>query len=68
MCAVTHRAKSYQLIKKSLDDVMGPQNKFPVFSLTGNFLGHFPCFPCAVGTLLYIYRRFENIFHQFLGL
>ena len=36
------------------------QTKFPVFwqnfqnslfSLTGNFLGHFPCFPCAVGTL-----------------
>ena len=28
MCAVTHRAKSYQLallIKKSLDDVMGTQ-------------------------------------------
>ena len=26
-------------------------SKFSVFSLTGNFLGHFPCFPCAVGTL-----------------
>ena len=25
--------------------------KFPVFCLTGNFFGHFPCFPCAVGTL-----------------
>ena len=25
--------------------------QFPVFSLTGNFFGHFPCFPCAVGTL-----------------
>ena len=29
----------------------GKISKFPVFSLTGNFLGHFPCFPCAVGTL-----------------
>ena len=26
--------------------------KIPVFSLTGNIVGHFPCFPCAVGTLL----------------
>ena len=26
-------------------------SKFPVFSLTVNLLGHFPCFPCAVGTL-----------------
>ena len=26
-------------------------SKFPVFSLTGIFVGHFPCFPCAVGTL-----------------
>ena len=25
-------------------------SKFPVFSLTGIFLGQFPCFPCAVGT------------------
>ena len=25
-------------------------SKFPVFSLTVNF-GHFPCFPCPVGTL-----------------
>ena len=31
----------------------GKISKFPVFSLTGIFLGHFPCFPCAVGTLLY---------------
>ena len=26
-------------------------SKFPVFSLTRIFFGHFPCFPCAVGTL-----------------
>ena len=25
--------------------------QFPVFSLTGIFFGHFPGFPCAVGTL-----------------
>ena len=29
----------------------GKISKFPVFSLTRNFFGHFPCFPCAVGTL-----------------
>ena len=29
----------------------GKISKFPVFSLRGNFFGHFPCFPCAVGTL-----------------
>ena len=29
----------------------GKISKFPVFSLTGNCFGHFPCFPCAVGTL-----------------
>ena len=30
----------------------GKISSFPVFSLTGNLFGHFPCFPCAVGTLL----------------
>ena len=25
-------------------------SKFPVFSLTENIFGYFPCFPCAVGT------------------
>ena len=29
----------------------GKISKFPVFSLIGIFFGHFPCFPCAVGTL-----------------
>ena len=29
----------------------GKISKFHVFSLTGIFFGHFPCFPCAVGTL-----------------
>ena len=29
----------------------GKISKFPVFSLTGIFFCHFPCFPCAVGTL-----------------
>ena len=27
------------------------KSRFPVFSLTGIFFGHFPCFSCAVGTL-----------------
>ena len=30
----------------------GKISKFPVFSRTGNIFGRFPCFPCAVGTLL----------------
>ena len=29
----------------------GKFSKFPVFSLTWNLFCHFPCFPCAVGTL-----------------
>ena len=29
----------------------GKISKFPVFSLTGIFFCHFPCFPCGVGTL-----------------
>ena len=28
------------------------QTKFPVYFLTGIFFCHFPCFPCAVGTML----------------
>ena len=29
----------------------GKNSKFHVFPLTGIFFCHFPCFPCAVGTL-----------------
>ena len=29
----------------------GKISRIPVFSQTGNFCCHFPCFPCAVGTL-----------------
>ena len=32
--------------------MLGNISIFPVFSISGIFLGPFPCFPCAVGTLL----------------
>ena len=31
--------------------------KFPVFSLTGNLFGHFPCFPSVVGTLFHFLEQ-----------
>ena len=47
---------SWQILKYLLPLESGnlqlEQTKFPEFSLTGIFLVHFRCFPCAVGTLL----------------
>ena len=40
--------------------VLGKVSKFPVFSRTGNSFGHFPCFPCAVGTLF----KFDDLYLQ----
>ena len=40
----------------------GKKSKFPVFSLTGNFFGHFPFFPCAVGTLSYGRAQLYTVF------
>ena len=42
----------------------GKISKFLVFSLTGNFLGHFPCFPCVVGTLF----KKQLFFYSGLGM
>ena len=42
---------------------LGKISKFPVFSLTGNFFDHFPCFPCAVGTLQITHLFFNFIFY-----
>ena len=47
------RQISKYLLHLEWESLQLEQTKFPVFSLTGIFFGHFPCFPCAVGTLLY---------------
>ena len=37
---------------KHISLCFGKISKFPVFSLTVTFFGHFPCSPCAVGTVI----------------
>ena len=41
----------YEADFKKIEQTHFPVSFSCVFSLTGNLFCHFPCFPCAVGTL-----------------